>query len=278
LSRELSGKITVHLNRAYEGTVGGGGAQVRCSNLNGRILLLAEGTTEAQAKKLTSGRGPLVVTVPAPAPAPRAAIPPVPPVPPVPTVPSIPPIPPVAADPWGRSISKGDVAGDLVLGFAPGDVTAGQVAGRVKISTQSGQIHVKGAGKGAELSSAGGSVTARTGGGDITLKKVHGPVVARTSGGTIVCEISSTAAPGGELLTSGGDVTVTLPANYRADIDVRVSGAEMEADAISSQFPEVVVTRRPGSISGEGKLNGGGPKLIIRSTSGSVSVRKGPAA
>lgn len=229
----------------------------------------------------------------------------------------------MAADPWGRSISKGDVAGDLVLGYAPGDVTAGQVAGRVKISTQSGQIRVKGAGKGAELSSAGGdiriesvtgdlkattsggdiragavsgdarletaggdvvvrsvggSVTARTGGGDITLKKVHGPVVARTSGGTIVCEISSTAAPGGELVTSGGDVMVTLPSNYRADIDVRVSGAEMEADAISSQFPDVVVTRRPGSISGEGKLNGGGPKLIIRSTSGSVSVRKGPAA
>ena len=226
-------------------------------------------------------------------------------------------------DPWGRSISKGDLEGDLVLSYAPGDVTAGQVGGRVKISTQSGQIHVKGAGKGAELSSAGGdiriesvtgdlkattsggdiragavsgdarletaggdvvvrsaggSVTARTGGGDITLKKVHGPVVARTSGGTIVCEISSAAAPGGELVTSGGDVTVTLPSNYRADIDVRVSGAEMEADAISSQFPDVVVTRRPGSISGEGKLNGGGPKLIIRSTSGSVSVRKGPAA
>ncbi len=320
MSRELSRTITIHLNRAYEGTVGGGGATVRCSNLNGRILLLAEGTTEAQAKKLTSGRGPLVVGIPTPPRPPRAVIPPVPPVPPVAPVP---PIPPVAADPWGRSISKGDVAGDLVLGYAPSDVTAGHVGGHVKISTQSGQIRVKGAGKGAELSSAGGdiriesvtgdlkattsggdiragtvsgdarletvggdvvvhsaggSVTARTGGGDITLRKVHGPVVARTSGGTIVCEISSSAAPGGELMTSGGDVTVTLPSNYRADIDVRVSGTEMEADAISSQFPEVVVTHRPGSISGEGKLNGGGPKLIIRSTSGSVTVRKGPAA
>ncbi len=316
MSRELSRTITVRLNRAYEGTVGGGGANVRCSNLNGRIVLLAEGTTEAQAKKLTSSRGPIVVTVPSP----RVSIPPVPPVPPVPP---IPPIPPVASDPWGRSISKGDVEGDLVLTYAPSDVTAGHVAGSVKISTRSGQIRVAAAGKGAELSSAGGdirienvtgdlkattsggdiragdvsgdarlataggdvvvrsaggSVTARTGGGDITLRKVHGPVLARTSGGTIVCEISSAAAPGGELVTSGGDVTVTLPSNYRADVNVRVTGGEMEADAISSQFPDIVVTRRPGSISGEGKLNGGGPKLIIRSTSGSVSVRKGPAA
>ena len=328
MSREISRSVTVHMNRAYEGTVGGGGANVLCSNLNGRILLLAEGTTEAQAKRLTSGRGPIIVSVPATPRAPRAVIPPAPPAPhpaPAPHAAVVPPVPPVSPvpDPWGRSISKGDLEGDLVLTHAPGDVTAGQVGGRVKISTQSGQIHVKSAGKGAELSSAGGdirietvmgdlkattsggdiragavsgdarletaggdltvrsaggSVAARTGGGDITLKKVHGPVVARTSGGTIVCEISSTAAPGGELVTSGGDVTITLPSNYRADIDVRVSGAEMEADAISSQFPDVVITRRPGSISGEGKLNGGGPKLIIRSTSGSVLLRKGPSA
>ncbi len=325
MSREISRSVTVRMNRAYEGTVGGGGANVRCSNLNGRILLLAEGTTEAQAKRLTSGRGPIIVSVTSPARAPRAVIPPVPPAPhpaPAPRAAAAPPVPPVP-DPWGRSISKGDLEGDLLLSHAPGDVTAGQVGGRVKISTQSGQIHVKSAGKGAELSSAGGdiriesvmgdlkattsggdiragavsgdarletaggdltvrsaggSVAARTGGGDITLRKVHGPVVARTSGGTIVCEISSAAAPGGELVTNGGDVTITLPSNYRADIDVRVSGAEMEADAISSQFPDVVITRRPGSISGEGKLNGGGPKLIIRSTSGSVLLRKGPSA
>ncbi|HMA29450.1 MAG TPA: DUF4097 family beta strand repeat-containing protein [Thermoanaerobaculia bacterium] len=320
MSRELSRTITIRMNRAYEGTVGGGGANVKCSNLNGRIVLLAEGTTEAQAKKLTSSRGPIVTAVPAPDP--RAPVPPVPPAPHAAPAPA-PPIPPMPVDPWGRAISKGDLAGDLVLSYAPSDVTAGVIGGRVKISTQSGQIRVKGAGKGAELStaggdiriesvtgdlkattsggdiragavsgdarletaggdvvvrSAGGSVAARTGGGDITLKKVHGPVLARTSGGTITCEISSAGAPGGELVTSGGDVTVTLPSNYRADIDARVSGAEMEADAISSQFPEVVVTRRPGSISGEGKLNGGGPKLIIRSTSGSVSIRRGPAA
>ena len=320
MSRELSRTITVHLNRAYEGTVGDGGARVRCSNLNGRIVVLAEGTTEGQAKKLTSSRGPLALVSPTSPRAPEVVVVPAPPAPPAPPAA---PFAPMAPDPWGRSISKGDLQGDLVLGYAPGDVTAGRVAGRVKISTQSGQIRVKGAGKGAELSSAGGdiridsvtgdlkattsggdiragtvsgdarletvggdvvvdsvggSVAARTGGGDILLRKAHGPVVARTSGGTIVCEISSTAGPGGEFATSGGDVIVTLPSNYRADIDVRVSGAEMEPDAISSQFPEIVVTRRPGSISGEGKLNGGGPKLIIRSTSGSVSVRKGPAA
>jgi DUF4097 and DUF4098 domain-containing protein YvlB len=139
----------------------------------------------------------------------------------------------------------------------------------VRVETAGGDVVVR---------SAGGSVAARTGGGDVTLKKVRGPVTARTSGGTISCEITSTAAAGGDLTTSGGDVTITLPANYRADLDVKVSGVEPDADAITSQFPEVTVSRRAGAISGEGKLNGGGPKLTIRSNSGTVTIRKGPAA
>src|ERR1019366_7472286 len=139
-----------------------------CSNLNGRIFVLAEGTTEAQAKKLTSGRGPLVVMAPR---APRAVIAPMPPVPPHAPPP---PVPPVPVDPWERSISEGDREGDLVLDYAPSDVTAGQIGGRVKISTQSGQIRVKGAGKGAELYSAGG---------DIRIERVTGDLKATTSGG-----------------------------------------------------------------------------------------------
>jgi DUF4097 and DUF4098 domain-containing protein YvlB len=322
MSREISRTVTSHLNRAYEGTVGGGGANVRCSNLNGRILLLAEGTSEAQAKKLSSGRGPLVLVAPRAMVTPRVVVAPLPPVAPAAPVAPRAPMAPIPPDPWGRSITKGDVDGDLVLTYAPSDVSAGRVGGRVKISTQSGQISVRSAGKGAELSSAGGdirieavtgdlkattaggdvragavsgdvrvetaggdvvvrsaggSVAARTGGGDVTLKKVRGPVTARTSGGTISCEITSTAAAGGDLTTSGGDVTITLPANYRADLDVKVSGVEPDADAIISQFPEITVSRRAGSISGEGKLNGGGPRLSIRSNSGTVTIRKGPA-
>jgi DUF4097 and DUF4098 domain-containing protein YvlB len=329
MSREISRTVTSHLNRAYEGTVGGGGANVRCSNLNGRILLLAEGTSEAQAKKLSSGRGPLVLVEPRAMVTPRVFMAPLAPAAPVapvaPAAPAVPraPMAPIPPDPWGRSIVKGDMDGDFVLTYAPSDVSTGRVGGRVKISTQSGQISVRSAGKGAELSSAGGdirieavtgdlkattaggdiragtvsgdvrietaggdvvvrsaggSVSARTGGGDVTLKKVRGPITARTSGGTISCEITSTAAAGGDLTTSGGDVTITLPANYRADLDVRVSGVEPDADAITSQFPEVAVSRRAGAISGEGKLNGGGPKLTIRSNSGTVTIRKGPAA
>jgi DUF4097 and DUF4098 domain-containing protein YvlB len=336
LGREISRSITVNLNRAYDGTFGDGGATVRVSNLNGRIMVLAEGTTEAQAKRLTSPSATHVVTVPSvpsiprivvlehASPAPHAApVPPVPPVAGVAPVSPLAPLAPIPPDPWGRSVVVGDVAGDFAPGIASGDVTVGKVSGRATITSRSGQIRLKEAGKGAEVStaggdirvetvtgelkattfggdiragsvsgdarletsggdvvvrSAGGAVSARTGGGDIVLRKVRGPVSARTSGGSITCEITSTAAAGGDLTTSGGDVTITLPANYRADLDVRVSGVEPDADAITSQFPEVTVSRRAGAISGEGKLNGGGPKLTIRSNSGTVTIRRGPGA
>ena len=335
LSREISRSITVNLNRAYVGTVGDGGASVRVSNLNGRILVLAEGTTEAQAKRLTSPHATDVVMVPAvpsvprivvrehPAPAPYAVpAPPAPPVAGIAPVAPVAPAAPVTPDPWGRSIVVGDVDGDYAPAIASGDVTVGKVSGRVTITSRSGQIRLAGAGKGAEVStaggdirvesvtgdlkattfggdiragsvsgdarletsggdvvvrSAGGSVNARTGGGDIVLKKVRGPVTARTSGGSITCEISGTAGPGGELSTSGGDVTVTLPANYRADVEIHVTGDEVDSDSIVSQFPGISVSKRTGQLLGEARLNGGGPKLVIRSSSGVVTIRKGPA-
>ncbi|MEO8587397.1 MAG: DUF4097 family beta strand repeat-containing protein [Acidobacteriota bacterium] len=334
LGREISRSITVNLNRAYEGTVGDGGATVKVSNLNGRIVILAEGTTAAEARRLTSPRSTHIVAVPAIPSVPRIvvrehampaphAVPAVPPVPPAPGVAPMAPVAPIPPDPWGRSVMVGDVVGDYAPGIASGDVTVGRVSGRVTITSRSGQIRLKEAGKGAEISTAGGdirvesvsgdlkattfggdiragsvsgdarletsggdvvvraaggAVIARTGGGDIVLKKVRGPVTARTSGGSITCEVTSTGAAGGDVSTSGGDVTLTLPSNYKADVEIRVTGGEVDSDAIVTQFPEITVSRRSGSCSGEGKLNGGGPKLTIRSNSGVVTIRRGPAA
>jgi DUF4097 and DUF4098 domain-containing protein YvlB len=329
MGREISRSITVNLNRSYEGTVGDGGAFVSVSNLNGRILVLAEGTSEAQAKRLTSPRATRVVTIPPIPSLPRIivrehpAAAPVAPVPAAPSVAGIAPAAPIPPDPWGRSIVVGDVEGDYAPAIASGDITVGKVSGHATITSRSGQIRLQEAGKGAELSTAGGdiraeavtgsfkattfggdirvgsvtgdarletsggdvvvraasgAVTARTGGGDIVVKKVRGPVTARTSGGSITCEITGTGGPGGDLSTSGGDVTVTLPANYKADVDIHVTGTDLDSDAIVSQFPEVAVSRRSGHLTGEGRLNGGGPRLVIRSTGGVVTIKKGPTA
>ena len=132
--------------------------------------------------------------------------------------------------------------------------------------------------RGATSSSSpcGGAVIARTTAGDITLRKTRGPVVAQTSGGSVLCEIVSAVRPGVEVTTGGGDVTLVLPANYRGDVDVRVTGVDSDEDYIVSQFPEVAVVKRETLQRAEGKLGGGGPKIAVRTTAGVVRIRKGP--
>jgi hypothetical protein len=317
LSTQIAREITIHLHRSVSGSVGGGGGVVRMSNLNGRIVLLSEGSTEAQAKALVGLRTPRIVEgIP-----PAAPAPPGPPESPRPRLARM-PAPPDPPD-FGPSLVRGDLAGDFVASDVEGDVALGRVAGKVKVSASWGQVHVVSAGKGAELSTAGGditvdsvtgdlvattaagnilagsvsgdarlettggdivvksgggAVTARTPAGDITLRKIRGPVVAQTSGGSVLCEIVSVVRPGVEVTTGGGDVTLILPANYRGDLDVRVSGVDTEEDYIVSQFSEVAVVKREALQRAEGKLGGGGPRIVVRTAAGVVRIRKGPAS
>jgi DUF4097 and DUF4098 domain-containing protein YvlB len=317
MSRELGHNISINLNRSYEATVAGGGATVRMSNLNGKILLLAEGTTESQAKAVVGPRRVRIVEIPR-----IATLPPVPAIPAVPAVPSLPrePLPPSEI---GSPVVRGDIAGDFSTSVPLGDVTLGHVTGKVRVATHSGQIEVKSAGKGADLSTAGGDisiaavtgdltartyggdiragsvsgearlettggdivlksgaagVTARTGGGDVTLHAVRGPVVVRTSGGSVLCEITGTDRPSVEISSSGGDVTLVLPANARGDVEVSVAGVESDGDYIDSQFPDLSISKKGGRQSAAGKLNGGGSRISVRATSGTVRIRKGPPA
>ena len=333
---EIAAAVSQSLNHEYHGTVGGGGAEVKCSTLNGRISVLAEGTSSDQAKSLLPrrGRGYGVPEPPEPPAAPA----------PAPRVPR-PPRPPRAGVNGGieggiaggirggieggiedGSIVRGDVAGDFSTTLPFGDVRLGKVSGAVRIVTYGGQITVAHAGRGADLStsggdiqidgvqgdlraithggelrvgrvtgdakletmggdvdlaSCGGSVTAKTGGGDLRLHQVHGSVRASAGGGDVRCEIVGRETPEGVTITSGsGDVTLVLPANYRADLDVQVDGVDESTDAIVSEFPAIAISRRPMSMqqTARGAINGGGPKVRIRISSGTVRLKKGPAA
>lgn len=329
LSQEIASHALAQINKRYETTVNGGGSEVRCSTLNGRVALLVEGTSVDQARKVIVGRIGLGITVP-PMPArprvviraPRAPLAPMTPAPPAPpAAPRAPraPISPYTSDEEG-SIVKGDIQGDFYSSIPNGDVRLGKVSGAVKVTTHSGQIKIDRVGKGGELltsggdirvdaadgdlkatswggdvvigsvggetrietaggdvivRSSGGPVTAKTGGGDVKLSKAKGPIRAETAGGQVVCQMAPDAVGPVELITHGGDVTVILPASFKADVDVRVSGVDSEGTYIVSAFPELSVSRRNGSQSADGKLNGGGPRLRIRTSSGTVTINKG---
>lgn len=337
LSRELAqlgpriaAEVSASLNHSYEGTVAGGGADVRCSTLNGRITILASGTSPGDAKSLIPRRRgheswsyapepPEPPSVPVPAPLPRPSAVPRPPRPPRP--PRV-----IESDVPEGSIIRGDIDGDFSTTLPFGDVQVGKVAGSVRILTYGGQIRVEDAGKGADLStsggdieikgvrgdlravthggevrvgnvtgdakletmggdvdlkSCGGSVIAKTGGGDIRLHRVHGAIHASSGGGDVLCDIVGRETAEGVTISSGaGEVTLVLPSNYRASLEIQVSGIDEDSEGIISEFPEITVSRRSHSSrqTATGALNGGGPKVAIRISSGTVHLKKGPPA
>jgi DUF4097 and DUF4098 domain-containing protein YvlB len=311
-------------NREYSGSIGKGGPDVHMETLNGRIVLLAAGTKESDAKALVPERSTYVVTVPqvhvhVPDVNVQVHVPPVPPAPPAPRAPRAVPPPPGGWDSeGGGDVVRGDVAGDF-LSTSGGDYRVGKVSGKVKILTHSGEIRVGGAGAGADLQTYGGdivvgpvtgdlkastqagdivgqtvsgSVLADTNGGDVRFEKVGGNLDVRTSGGDIrvprVGGAVRAASAGGEIRiglaacdlkgsvtirNDGGDVALALPAECKADVELVVTGDEDES-AIHSDF-DLVTTKRAGAQRATATLNGGGEKIVVRTTSGTIRLRKG---
>jgi DUF4097 and DUF4098 domain-containing protein YvlB len=172
---------------------------------------------------------------------------------------------------FGGNIRLGSVTGDLRAHTAAGDIRAGSVTGSLFAETSGGDILVE---------DVGGAALAETAGGDIVLAAVSGSVQAETGGGDVRVGIVSRAIKGGiAIRNSGGDVTLTLPSDFKGDVELIVIGSPgFNEDLIRSDFAEVSLTRRPDSQKAVGALNGGGPKVVVRTTSGAIRLRKGPTA
>ena len=164
----------------------------------------------------------------------------------------------------------GPVTGDLRASTAAGDIRIDSVTGSAVADTAGGDIRIQ---------SVGGNLDANTAGGDIIAPRVGGSVKAVTAGGDVRIAVTSTEIRGGiTIRNSGGDVTLSLPANCKADVELFVSGPEDFDSAIRSDFPELTLSRRSGSQRGTAVLNGGGEKIVVRTTSGSIRLRKNPTS
>jgi len=163
---------------------------------------------------------------------------------------------------WGRtaggSIELQDSRGDADLSTAGGSIEVGDVGGEVRVKTAGGSIRV---------GHVDGSVDAHTSGGSVRIDEAVGAVRAGTSGGSVKAYISRQPTADSELETSGGDVTV-----YLADgiaLDVEANGGD---GGVRSDFP--IDGRTESEHSLRGPLNGGGPRLYLRSSSGVEILRR----
>jgi DUF4097 and DUF4098 domain-containing protein YvlB len=170
----------------------------------------------------------------------------------------------------GGDIRLGPVKGDLAAQTLAGDVRAQSVAGTARVETSGGDIR---------LGRVDGWLKARTGGGDIVVPLVGGAITAETAGGDVRIAVGARQLREGiSIVSGGGDVTLTLPSDFRGNVDLTVNGADLSDPAIRSEFPEVAVSRRENAARGTGSLNGGGSTVRVLTSSGAIHLRRGPVA
>jgi len=111
--------------------------------------------------------------------------------------------------------------------------------------------------------------------GHINLSNVTGPVTAHTSTGAITVEFSNVNQGSPiSISSSTGDVDVTLPTSTKADLEMNSSMGTIYTD-FDLETPRSDGMKRIGAIRKiERKLNNGGVKIALRSSTGNVYLRK----
>jgi DUF4097 and DUF4098 domain-containing protein YvlB len=169
----------------------------------------------------------------------------------------------------GGSIELRQCNGKAKVSTGGGSIDLGDINGPVDIETGGGSIH---------LTSAKGHVRAQTGGGGIELSGVPS-ANAETGAGGIVVKLVNTGAERHDsvLETSAGDITVYIASDVA--ISVRASVDLGNGHRITSDFPDIHITSEgdkwgPKTLTADGKLNGGGPMLKVRTTTGDICIKR----
>lgn len=111
-----------------------------------------------------------------------------------------------------------------------------------------------------------GTIEIDTIGGAVSLADVSGSVVAHSRTGSVTARLLRLAPGRAMAFTSyGGDVTVTLPREIRANVIARSHRGRLVSDFDIGS----------GTQPAQAAVNGGGPEIELRSFAGSVFLRKG---
>jgi DUF4097 and DUF4098 domain-containing protein YvlB len=193
----------------------------------------------------------------------------------------------IEAESGGGSVTVVSGLQGAVLETGGGSIQVERCSGRVKASTGGGSIDLGDIGGPAEMETGGGSirlssakgpVRAETGGGSIELNGVPSARAQTGAGGIVAKFVPSNGEHNDSVLeTSAGDITVYLAPNV--NISVRASIEVANGHNIRSDFPDIKVTTEggdygPKTVIAEGSLNGGGPVLKVRTTTGDIFFRR----
>jgi len=208
----------------------------------------------------------------------------------------------------GGDIGADKVESDLEVNTSGGDIVIGQIEGNVEAHTSGGDIEVRQISQNLKATTSGGDINiglvkgycyvrtsggdievdraydleAFTSGGDIRANGVVGYLYAHTSGGDIdarkfyKANVTKNAV---DLETSGGNISVQLPANMPATIDAEITVTDRQSAEVDihSDYPIKKTKDNKGSrvyIYAQGAINNGGDPVRLRTVNGNINIIK----
>jgi DUF4097 and DUF4098 domain-containing protein YvlB len=184
---------------------------------------------------------------------------------------------PVVASTSSGAIELGRVDGSAQVKTFSGPIRIDRTQGSVTAETSSGKIELKETGGDLQAKSFSGAIRvqeikgnaqAETSGANIELETVHGTVHAKTFSGRISASLAAPPREHCRMHSSSGAIRIKLPSSSGFILDAKTTSGKIETD-----FPVLVERRQKGNHL-EGKINGGGPVLELRSFSGSIHLGK----
>jgi Toastrack DUF4097 len=149
----------------------------------------------------------------------------------------------------------GEVLGPVDASAGSGDLRVGPIGSSITLKTGSGDIVVLG---------ARGDVAARTGSGDVQARALNGSVNVHTASGDIT--LDGRPASDWTIAAASGDVTLRVPDDAAFVLDATTASGKLRSR-------HDLDSRRTSSRRHmEGVVHGGGPRLDVRTASGSIRV------
>ncbi len=178
----------------------------------------------------------------------------------------------------GGDIRAASVQGNVRARTSGGDLTFDRVDGEIDAHTSGGDIVLKEGTARAKLGTSGGDIDVdraggptevSTSGGDVTIKSVAQLISATTSGGNVRATLTEPMKQDAVLSTSGGDVRVKVVKDAGFELDASTSGGDVRAEGVTIKIAKGGV----GKSRLAGTVNGGGPRLKLRSSGGDITVQ-----
>jgi hypothetical protein len=160
------------------------------------------------------------------------------------------------------NVNLSGLQGDLSLATGDGNLTLDRVSGNLRIRSGDGRV---------KITNADGAIDAHTSDGNLTVDGLFHALALHTSDGTLdlsLREGTKLAAPS-TIQSSDGSVTIRVPQNFAADLNVHTSDGHVDC-----ALPLTMDHYQSGGEGHQlrGKLNGGGTPLTVHTSDGNVKI------